>query len=1119
MAQSSKAHRGRGRTSKGKSQRTAQGLNDAYQDMLNEANSSPTQTSGEGRTVKKRRVRGRIVAQNDADGSLTKLSPEGRSLLIASHVDRPSENSTVKLEPTHPLQQEQTAYDVECSEESDFAWEEVGLTHEEAEVLDDPLKEQQEQQLDLVLDQDGGEDTAFPAVARKKPLTALERKRRLEVHKKALYRRLPKQIVSFLNPDEQYSQFRQDESFRKGLKKACDYFRDVFTVTARGMSRSHWTDDDSNPPQPPSDLDILLQKSDLLDSANKLQGSRDVGAQLFCALLRSAGVETRLVCSLQVLPCTSVAKGSAPPKIPTKPLPTIDYNPQISDSESDHDIATRQRSSSPLHKRPIGATGGLTRFSNPNAPPVTSSPLPTPLSRPKPKRFRESPNPIYWLEVYNPYAKKYTSLDPLVTHTIGKPLALTPPLADPLNCLTYVIAFNDDLTAKDVTRRYTRAYNAKILKQRIDLSPQGKAWLSSVLALFTYRVRLPSAKDEQEDTELAKKEASEPMPRNIQDFKHHPVYALERHLHRNQIIHPRQEIGRVNTGTGSKNEGKSEPIFRSKDVLSCRTADQWFRVGKEIKQGEQPLKRLFPTASSSRLAGRSPTQAEDETDGEQTVKSLYALHQTRPYFPPPIPSSGTPIPRNAFGNLDVYVPSMVPARGWHSLHPLTSIAAKILGIDHVAAVTGFSFSSGGGRGRGRGSATLTGAVVWEGHREAMEAAIEGLEGIAEDEEQERWRAALWSMWRKMIRGLRVRQRVQGYQIEGEDLGESEELGTEVENKDTEEEDDGPDENIEELEGDDNGGGFVPEQGGAEAMPTVAVGRTGGRKMLLDSESEDEDLYVPSEDEQGSRANIRTMNQGLNSLRTTGSTTRLSEESTQRLGMDESQVGGSLLSDTVEAAGGFIPDETGFPDRLPNSNNVSGGGFLTDEATSNVAQDKREDYASLRQQCPSLPPSSNPEDHETSPTERSPVGRMAPENTWAWDEKTNSPDRDNTHQMAPPFGQLTEEELVEARLLEELYAKERVDDEMEEAAGSAFGEKAEDAEQSTHKDIPSSTKTGSAFGERAEDAEDITHKDIPSSTKTVAGQSVDETGEQEEEDKGSLLSEDPSDAEAEPDWLR
>ncbi|KAL9615147.1 MAG: hypothetical protein Q9204_008789 [Flavoplaca sp. TL-2023a] len=352
------------------------------------------------------------------------------------------------------------------------------------------------------------------------------------------------------------------------------------------------------------------------------------------------------------------------------------------------------------------------------------------------------------------------------------------------------------------------------------------------------------------------------------------------------------------------------------------------------------------------------------------------------------------------------------------------------------------------------------------------------------------------MWRKMMRGLRVRQRVRGYQIEGEEPGGTEELRTEVENKDTEEEDDEPNENIEELERDDNSGGFFPEQGEAEAMPTVAFGRTGERKMLLDCESEDEDLYVPSEEEQGSSVKIRTVDQGPKSLRTTGSTIRLSDESTQRLRMDESQAGGFLPNDAVEAAGGFLPDETGFLDRLPNSNNDSGGGFLTDEATANVAQDRREEYASLQQQCPSLPPSSIPEDDETGPTARSPVGRMAPENTWAWDEKTNRPDRDNAHQMAPPFGQLTEEELVEARLLEELYAKERVDDdEMEEAAGSAFGEKAEDAEQTTH-------------------------KDTPSSTKIVAGDGLDENGDQleEEEDKGSLLSEDPSDVEAEPDWL-
>lgn len=40
-----------------------------------------------------------------------------------------------------------------------------------------------------------------------------------------------------------------------------------------------------------------------------MSGSRDFGAQAFCAMLRSVGVEARLVCSLQALPFTGVARG------------------------------------------------------------------------------------------------------------------------------------------------------------------------------------------------------------------------------------------------------------------------------------------------------------------------------------------------------------------------------------------------------------------------------------------------------------------------------------------------------------------------------------------------------------------------------------------------------------------------------------------------------------------------------------------------------------------------------------------------------------------------------------------------------------------------------------------
>ncbi|KAL8789744.1 MAG: hypothetical protein Q9213_000995 [Squamulea squamosa] len=1107
MARGVKGHRGDGARSGGRSQRLGAGMNPAYKDMLDEANSSPTQTSDEGRTIKRRRVRGRIVAQNDNGPSAATSSPNRMKLSADNHINHRSKHDAADSELTHPLQQEQAAYDKDSSEDNDFAWEEVNLLHEERHFSDDQPEEDEEQQLDLVLDNDGKGDFTSAAASRRKPLTALERKHRLEVHKlhllcllshihlrnhwcndqnihKALYRRLPKHTVSLLNPDENFSQFRQDESFREGLKKASDYFRSSFTIDSRGMSRCHWSEDsERNPDQPPSDLDVLKQKVDLLDCAKSLKGSRDVGAQLFCALLRSAGVETRLVCSLQPLPLIVTGKAITPQKPLIKPMPIIDYNPPSSDDDTHHHLPPSQRSSPAPSKRPIGSTGGLTRFTDPSAPSATSNPLPRSPYRPKPKRFRESPNPIYWLEVFNPYSNKWTPLDPLVTHTIGKPSALTPSFSDPHNNLMYAIAFNDDHTAKDVTRRYTRAYNAKILKQRIDLSPHGKTWLSSVLALFTYRGRHPSTRDELENTELAKKEASEPMPRNIQDFKHHPVYALERHLHRNEVIYPRHEIGRVSTGTGSKNEGKSEPVFRRKDVLTCRTADQWFRLGKEIKEGEQPLKRLSPAASSLKRTRRSPTPDENDDDGESAVKSLYALHQTKLYVPPPIPPSGAPIPRNAFKNLDVYVPSMVPARGWHSLHPLTSTAARVLGIDHVPAVTGFSFSS-GGKGKSRGSATVTGAVVWEGHREAVEAVIEGLEDLAKEEEEERWRAMLWSVWRKFIRGLRVRERVKGYQIEGEDADM-------VENEDSEdaEEEEEEEEEAEESDTDGGGGGFFPEPGVEEAVPTSGMNKKlRGRRILLDSESEDEDVYIPSDEEVLGKS-TRALTQMRNPIR----------EHHPQMHSSISPVLDTMVREKSEAkgfdpgdpdnGGGFIPDDGGG--FVQDDSDDAGGGFIPDDEAGGGGGFIFEEERASEQSYTAT--------DDQNQTQIDPL-RDFPLNEGILSNHTTKPRQDSSKHnqsasiaVMPAFGNLTEEEMVEARLLEEFYATEAADSNL--------------------------NRTEDSKNKQEQKVEDRMEEDGEAENREEMVMDEEEKEEkEEEEDKGSLLSEDPSDAEAEPEWL-
>lgn len=93
----------------------------------------------------------------------------------------------------------------------------------------------------------------------------------------------------------------------------------------------------------PEDLELPIQKSDFFGAANSLEASRDVGAQLFCALLRSAGVETRLVCSLQPLPFNSTGIPATSKTGPTVSMSRESDHTPLSGDES-HDDAKRNLS-------------------------------------------------------------------------------------------------------------------------------------------------------------------------------------------------------------------------------------------------------------------------------------------------------------------------------------------------------------------------------------------------------------------------------------------------------------------------------------------------------------------------------------------------------------------------------------------------------------------------------------------------------------------------------------------------------------------------------------------------------------------------------------------------------
>ncbi|KAK5412665.1 hypothetical protein LTR06_005635 [Exophiala xenobiotica] len=773
---------------------------------------------------------------------------------------------------------------------------EIEVEFEDVDLVAQPLPEenddddiaeppQQRPALELDLSTTNLDTPKRAATTRRKPVGPGERKLRLEVHKahlvcllahldcrnrwceaesvqSVLKPLIPRKVTALLHVDESQPQYQRSHSFTKGIEEVCSIWRLQWQITARGMSRAHWKDD-VDALKESDDMEDLIDFTDFQAAAKTTSGSRDLAAQLFCALLRSVAVDTRLVCSLQALPFSGVAKGQTP----EKPKPQYYHAP------------AQNYSASP-----------------------TTGARPPERTTPKRKRLVESPFPIFWVEVYSPSTATWIPLDPIVRNTINKPkTGFEPPAADQLNSMTYVVAFEDDGSAKDVTRRYTQWYNAKTRKLRVESTKGGQEWWQRTMK--TFEKPFAEDRDDIEDALLSKRAESEPMPRNVQDFKGHPVYVLERHLRMNEVIHPKHEVGKVSTGP-SKN-AKLESVYRRRDVHLCRSADAWYRRGRDVNEGEQPLKRVMSKKRRDQAAALGEDLDEDDEGNEGTA--LYAEYQTSLYIPPPVVDGQ--IPKNAYGNLDVYVPTMIPAGAVHIRHPLAAEAALVLDVDYTDAVTGFEF-----KGR-QGTAVVDGVVVSADTTNAMRYVIEGLESQASDEAEEARSRIILGVWKRWLTTLRVRERVHQQYGDNEEESQTSAAG------DDEDEDEDEDDATYEDDPADHGGGFMheaaePDQPSAKQSATdteAALAKLKPIEQLLPPVVVHQDVVVvrspnklprPAKQEDGKQQKGSSL---------------------VRAGDEEGNGGGFVPeeADDTEGGGGFVPEE--------KDDTEGGGGFLPEEA--------------------------------------------------------------------------------------------------------------------------------------------------------------------------------------------
>ncbi|KAK1056871.1 hypothetical protein LTR74_014615 [Friedmanniomyces endolithicus] len=898
---------------------------DVYQDMLVEAAVTESDELAD-RPPKRRRVAKSVALPSPS----TSRNGKARQADESRHAMCSDEAAT-----SHQQMVEASS---DNSDESDFAFEDVDLERPATPHTDD------EGIADISISVDPNTKPMHQAKAKRKGASLVEKAHRLLVHKahvlclighciyinswcnnevvqRNLQPLLTEKTKMYLRANTRESQFDRNNLFMDGLQQAVEQFRGRFRVTASGMRRPRWAVEGEAAVGPGAKVDEeAVDRSDFITASRKLAGSQDTGNQLFCALLRT------------VLPFTNAPVKSTP----KKPIKRTIF---ASASVSNTDHSASDASADDVSVRSSTSIGRIPPVRRRLGQPSFTTAAPGTVDQKNP--IRKLAYPVFWTEAFNAAHQKWIPCDPIVTATYSKPAKLEPPSSYDANQLSYVIAFEADGVAKDVTRRYAKAYNAKTRRQRVEATENGTQWFKKAMRLC--RRRGPALDREQvEDAELAAKEAREGLPGNVLDFKEHPYYALERHLRRHEVLFPRREVGKVNAGTAAK--PRMEGVFRRQDVVVCRSAEKWYRMGREVRAGEQGLKLV----KAARRLGRTKEVEEDEEGGEEVrMTALYALHQTEVYVPPAVVNKR--VPRNAYGNLDIYVPSMVPAGGVHLRHPLTQVAARQLRVDYADAVTGFSF-----KGR-QGTAIIEGAVVAEMHAEAVKEVIEGLEREEVEERSRKRSLVALTLWARMMKGLEIRERVKGYRKASDEAGSA---------------------------GGDDGGMEVDEEsvtaalraGARDDAPLLTAGRYTLEELLagpaktplarrkrgkeeIDGESESEREEGGFERDQDALEGPEPPPSATRSLRNRRKVVEVLEEDEDdgeevlRAGQASEEGGGFATEDAVESggtSGGFMPDEVthdhageagsdGHDGSVPEEDEAAGG-FLTDFSAAGDSHD-------------------------------------------------------------------------------------------------------------------------------------------------------------------------------------
>ncbi|KAI4492247.1 hypothetical protein M0802_009937 [Mischocyttarus mexicanus] len=329
----------------------------------------------------------------------------------------------------------------------------------------------------------------------------------------------------------------------------------------------------------------------------------------------------------------------------------------------------------------------------------------------------------FWLEVYLESEENWISVNIMdeKVHCVDE---LYKAASKPV---LYVIAWNIDGTLRDVTRRYCPHWLTVTRKQRID-----ENWFSDTLHPWKEK---KSAISETEDKLLERKELEQPLPKTIGECKNHPHYVLTRHLLKYEALYPPDCVP-----LGYLPNGEAIYSRHCLHVLSSR--ETWLRKARVVKPNQESYKTVKALPKYDKLSGVKLADKPLELFGEW---------QTSEYVPPE--AKDGIVPRNEYGNVDLFKKSMLPKGTVYIDLPGLNRVARKLNIDCAPAVIGFKFGTMGAL------PAFEGFVVCEEYEDTLREAWETEQIEARKRAREKHFKRIYGNWKRLIDGVRIKEKL------------------------------------------------------------------------------------------------------------------------------------------------------------------------------------------------------------------------------------------------------------------------------------------------------------------------------------------------------------------------